>query len=181
MPIWSELTKGAQQELLAENRSRYEELKSLGLSLDLSRGKPGPDALELSNGMLGALEDFTAEDGTDARNYGTLAGLPELKRLFADLLDIPTEGMIVGGNSSLTHMYNTFVMLYLFGAPDATGAMDCKPWNRGDAAKVLCPVPGYDRHFNLSADFGAKLVNVSMLDDGPDMDEVEKLAATDPS
>jgi aspartate/methionine/tyrosine aminotransferase len=181
VPIWSELQKGEQQELLAVNRSKFEDLKSLGLKLDLSRGKPGPDALDVSNGLLGALDDYHTEDGTDVRNYGMPDGIPESKKLFSDLLGIPAENMIVGGNSSLTHMYNTFVMLYLFGAPDGMGAMDCKPWHREGPVKILCPVPGYDRHFNLSIDFGAKLVNIPMRDDGPDMDEVEKLAATDPS
>jgi DNA-binding transcriptional MocR family regulator len=89
--------------------------------------------------------------------------------------------MIVGGNSSLTHMYNCFVMLYLFGAPDGTGSMDCKPWHKEGPVKILCPVPGYDRHFNLALDFGAKLINIPMRDDGPDMDESEKLAASDPA
>jgi aspartate/methionine/tyrosine aminotransferase len=181
VPRWSELTKNEQQKLLAENRARYEELKGLGLRLDLSRGKPGPDALDLSNGLLGPLDDYHTEDGADARNYGVVDGLPELKRLFSDLLGVPAESMIAGGNSSLTHMYGAFTMLYLFGAPDGMGAMDCRPWHRGDAAKILCPVPGYDRHFNLSADFGAKLVNIPMQSDGPDMDEAERLAASDPS
>ncbi|MDR2162810.1 MAG: aminotransferase class I/II-fold pyridoxal phosphate-dependent enzyme [Clostridiales Family XIII bacterium] len=181
MPIWSELGKKDQQELLAESRARYDGLKARSLRLDLSRGKPGPDALDFSNGILGALEDYHAEGGIDVRNYGVVDGLPELKRLFADLLGVPAGNMIVGGNSSLTHMYNTFAMLYLFGAPDGMGDMDCRPWHRGDAAKILCPVPGYDRHFNLSADFGAKLVNIPMEKDGPDMDEAERLAASDPS
>jgi DNA-binding transcriptional MocR family regulator len=178
---WNELPVSELEKLLAENREKYEELKSLGLSLDLSRGKPGPDALDLSNGLLGALDDYHAADGTDVRNYGVLAGLPELKRLFEDLLGVPAASMIVGGNSSLTHMYNIFAMLFLFGATDGMGVMDCKPWHRGDAAKILCPVPGYDRHFSISADFGAKLVNVPVLDDGPDVDEAERLAASDPA
>jgi DNA-binding transcriptional MocR family regulator len=161
--------------------ARYEQLKARRIGLDLSRGKPGPDLLDMSDGLLEALDDYRAEGGIDTRNYGVIDGLPELKELFSDLLGIPTENMIAGGNSSLTHMYNTFVMLYLFGAPDGMGDMDCRPWHRGDAAKILCPVPGYDRHFNLSADFGAKLVNIPMRSDGPDMDEVERLAASDPS
>ncbi|MDR1292060.1 MAG: aminotransferase [Clostridiales Family XIII bacterium] len=175
------MKKDELRELLAANRAKYEELKSVGLSLDLSRGKPGPDVLDVSNGLLDALGDYRAEDGTDVRNYGVLDGLPEAKRLFSELLGIPAGSMIVGGNSSLTHMYNMFAMLYQFGATDGMGAMDCKPWHKESHVKILCPVPGYDRHFNLSLDFGAKLVNVPMLDDGPDMDEVERLAASDPS
>jgi DNA-binding transcriptional MocR family regulator len=167
--------------LLAENRAKYEELKALGLKLDLSRGKPGSDVLDVSNGFLGALDDYHAEDGTDARNYGVLDGLPEAKRLFSELLGVPAESMIVGGNSSLTHMYNSFVMLYLFGAPDGMGSMDCRPWHKEGQVKILCPVPGYDRHFNLAIDFGAKLLPVPLLEDGPDMDAVEELAAADPA
>jgi DNA-binding transcriptional MocR family regulator len=181
VPIWSELKRDELQKLLALNRSRYEELKALGLSLDLSRGKPGSDVLDMSNGLLGALDDYRAEDGTDVRNYGVLDGLPELKKLFSDLLGIPVENMIVGGNSSLTHMYNTFALFYLFGAPDGMGVMDCKPWHREHSVKIICPVPGYDRHFNLTIDFGAKPITVPMCDDGPDMDETEKLVVADPS
>jgi aspartate/methionine/tyrosine aminotransferase len=181
VPVWSELTRDELRELQAAYRSKYEELKSLGLSLDLSRGKPGPDVLDVSNGLLGALDDYRAEDGTDARNYGVPDGLPEAKRLFSDLLGIAPESMIVGGNSSLTHMYNAFGLLYLFGAPDGTGSMDCKPWHKEGPVKILCPVPGYDRHFNLTIDFGARPVTVPLHGDGPDMDEVERLAVSDPS
>jgi aspartate/methionine/tyrosine aminotransferase len=181
MPIWSELKKDEQRELLKAYRSEYEKLRSLGLNLDLSRGKPGADVLDMSGGLLGALDDYRAEDGTDVRNYGAPDGLPEAKRLFSDLLGMPPASMIVGGNSSLTYMYNTFAMFYLFGAPDAAGSMDCKPWSKEDSVKILCPVPGYDRHFNLSIDFGATLINIPMTGDGPDMDEAERLAASDPS
>jgi len=181
MSIWGELSKPELEKLLSEYKSKYEKLKSLGLDLDLSRGKPGSDVLDVSNGLLDALDDYRAKDGTDVRNYGVVSGLPELKRLFSDLLGVPDDRMIVGGNSSLTHMYNTFALLYLFGVPDDMGDMDSKPWHRGGSTKILCPVPGYDRHFNLSKDFGAELVAVPMLEDGPDMDAVEKLASSDPA
>jgi DNA-binding transcriptional MocR family regulator len=181
MPKWSELKKDELQELFAINQSKYRKLKLLDLKLDLSRGKPGADVLDVSNGFLGALDDYYAGDGTDVRNYGVPFGLPEAKRLFSDLLGIPAENMIVGGNSSLTHMYNVFALLYLFGATDGTGGRDCAPWHKEDRVKILCPVPGYDRHFNLSLDFGAELINIPLSDDGPDMDAVEKLAAADPA
>ncbi|MDR0519808.1 MAG: aminotransferase class I/II-fold pyridoxal phosphate-dependent enzyme [Clostridiales Family XIII bacterium] len=181
MAAWNELPKERLDALFGENKKRYDELAALGLKLDLSRGKPGPDVLDLSNGLLGALEDWRAEDGTDVRNYGVVTGLPELKNLFAELLGVSAERMIVGGNSSLTHMYNSFAMLYQFGAPDGMGGMDSKPWQKADAVKILCPVPGYDRHFGAASDFGAELVPVPMESDGPDMDEVERLASSDPA
>ncbi|MDR0817416.1 MAG: aminotransferase [Clostridiales Family XIII bacterium] len=161
--------------LLDEQKKKYEELKSLGLKLDLSRGKPGPEVLDISNGLLDGLDTYKTEDGTDIRNYGVLAGIPELKRLFEDLLGIPAASMIVGGNSSLTYMYNIFSMLYLF------GTLGGEPWVKQEKVKILCPCPGYDRHFALTADFGAELVIVPMTDDGPDMDTVERLAGEDPA
>ena len=105
---WRELSTEQLAAIRSEALKKFEEMKGRGLKLDLSRGKPGPDVLDLSNGMLDGLEDYKAEGGTDVRNYGVLDGLPECKRLFSELLDIPAEQMIVGGSSSLTHMYNTF-------------------------------------------------------------------------
>jgi len=173
---WRELSKEDLLEMKAEAVAEYEALKAKGLKLDLSRGKPGPDVLDLSNAMLDGLDTYKAEDGTDIRNYGVLDGLPECKQLFSDLLGIPAAQMIVGGNSSLTHMYNTFAMMYLFGAGDGS-----LPWSKAGSVKILCPVPGYDRHFSVSEDFGAELVPVPLLHDGPDMDVVESLAGSDPS
>jgi aspartate/methionine/tyrosine aminotransferase len=181
MPSWNELPKTELEELLADSRERYDELKALGLRLDLSRGKPGPEALDLSNGLLGDLGDWHAEGGTDVRNYGVVTGLPEMKRLFSELLGVAAERMIVGGNASLTHMYGAHALAFLFGLPDGMGAMDCKPWQRGPHTRIICPVPGYDRHFNVSKDFGAELVTVPMEPDGPDMDAVCELARKDPA
>jgi DNA-binding transcriptional MocR family regulator len=152
---------------------KYEEFKARGLKFDLSRGKPSGDVLDLSNGMLDRLDTWESEDGTDVRNYGVVAGLPECKRLFSELLGIDAERMILGGNSSLSHMYNVFTMLRDFGV----GAS--KPWSQEDKIKVLCPVPGYDRHFSLTEDLGAEMVPVPMTEDGPDMDIVEQLVAGD--
>ena len=173
---WQELPAVGLKAMRTEYTNKYEELKSKGLSLDLSRGKPGPDVLDLSNGLLGELDSYLAEDGTDVRNYGVLDGLPECKRLFSDILGISPDRMIIGGNSSLMYMYNTFGFLYLFGA--SLGAV---PWAKAERVKILCPSPGYDRHFSVSEDFGAEMIPVPMLDDGPDMKIVSELAASDPS
>jgi DNA-binding transcriptional MocR family regulator len=175
MSHWKDLPPEQLEVLLDEQKKKYEELTALDLKLDLSRGKPGPEVLDISNGLLGELDTYIAEDGTDIRNYGAPWGLPELRRLLAELLGISGASMIVGGNSSLTHMYSVFSILYRFGAPGG------EPWAAQDKIRILCPVPGYDRHFAVAADFGAELVPVPMTDDGPDMDEVERLVATDPS
>ena len=175
MKEWGELSVERLEAMRADASREYEELKAMGVKLDLSRGKPSSDVLDLSNGLLDGLDTWKSEDGTDIRNYGVIDGLPECKRLFSELLGIPEGNMIVGGNSSLTHMYNTWAFLYLFGA--AKGAV---PWGKAGHVKVLCPCPGYDRHFSVSEDFGAEMVPVAQLDDGPDMDAVEALAASDP-
>jgi aspartate/methionine/tyrosine aminotransferase len=185
---WQDFSKDELLAMRAELSARYEALKAKGLKLDLSRGKPSSDVLDLSNGLLAGIDGgrqsdgdagYFAEGGTDIRNYGVVDGLPECKRLFSELLGVPAERMIVGGNSSLTHMYNTMAFCYLFGASDEPG---CGPWSReAGGVKWLCPVPGYDRHFSVTQDFGATLVPVPLLEDGPDMDEVERLCADDPS
>ena len=171
---WSEVSSEQLAAMRKEAAEKYEEMKAVGLKLDLSRGKPGPDVLDLSNGMLDGLEDYTAEGGTDVRNYGVVDGLPECKRLFSDLLDIPESRMIVGGNSSLAHMYNTFALCYLFGSGESA-----LPWGKEERVKIICPCPGYDRHFSLTEDFGAEMITVPIREDGLDMDAVEALAGSD--
>jgi len=178
MKQWRECTKEELSAMREEYASRYEALKAKGLKLDLSRGKPSSDVLDLSNGMLDKLDTWLTEDGTDIRNYGVIDGLPECKRLFSDLLGVAPERMIVGGNSSLTYMYNTLALFYLFGA---SGEPGCGPWEKAEKVRWLCPVPGYDRHFSVTADMGAELVPVPMEADGPDMDEVERLVGSDPA
>ena len=173
--LWREMSDEQLMAMRGEAEAQYNELKAKGLKLDLSRGKPGSDVLDLSNSLLDGLDTWKSEDGTDIRNYGVLDGLPECKRLFSELLGVPADRMIVGGNSSLTHMYNTFAFLYLFGA--AEGAA---PWGK-ERVKILCPCPGYDRHFSVAEDFGAEMIPVPQLPDGPDMDAVEALALNDPS
>ena len=171
---WGDLPKEKLSEMKAEAMAEYEKMKAKGLKLDLSRGRPGTDVLDLSNDMLGALDTYKSEDGTDIRNYGVVDGLPECKRLFSDLLGIPAAQMIVGGNSSLTHMYNTNAMMCIFGA--GNGSL---PWSKAEKIKILCPTPGYDRHFSVSEDFGFEMITVPSLSDGPDMDAVEELVKND--
>ena len=159
------------EELLAA----YEETKSLGLKLNMARGKPGSDQLELSSEILGVLENPVAEDGTDCCNYGVLDGLPEAKRLMAIMLDDDPENVFVGGNASLTLMYDTIARFHSFGSLGST------PWCTLEAVKWICPVPGYDRHFAITEAFGYEMIPVTMNENGPDMDEVERLAASDAS
>jgi DNA-binding transcriptional MocR family regulator len=141
----------------------------------MSRGKPSPDILDLSNALLKAPTAFLTEDGTDARNYGALTGVAECKRLFGSLLDIPADQILLGNNASLELMYNAFNRLYVF------GALGGVPWRLLDKVKFLCPCPGYDRHFAVSQAYGAEMIRVPMTEDGPDMDLVEQLAGEDAS
>jgi aspartate/methionine/tyrosine aminotransferase len=173
---WRELSGEQLLAIRAEAVEKYEGLKAKGLKLDLSRGKPGADVLDLSNKMLDALDTYKAGDGTDIRNYGLVDGLPECKSFFLFLFEVSADQIIVGGNSSLTHMYNTYAMMYLFGAGEGFS-----PWGKETNVKILCPSPGYDRHFSISEDFGSEMIPVPMLPDGPDMDIVMELAASDPA
>ena len=173
MKNWKNFTK---EELLAQKdelQKKYEEIKGLGLDLNMSRGKPSPDVLDISNDLLGALDTYYTEDGTDVRNYGVPTGIPECKKLFSKLLDIPENNLIIGGNASLSHMYNIYSILYLF------GPVGFEPWSKLPKVKFLCPVPGYDRHFAVSEDFGTEMITVPMTEDGPDMDMVEDLVKND--
>lgn len=173
MTMWKDYSKEQLESMRTELMSSYLEFKAKELKLDLSRGKPGTDVLDLSNDLLKGLDTYYTENGTDVRNYGVLAGIPECKQLFSELLDIPSEQLIVGGNSSLSHMYLVHTILYMYGAPGSD------PWSKQEKIKILCPCPGYDRHFTVTDDFGAEMVVVPMLEDGPDMDIVEKLVAED--
>ncbi len=153
----------------------YERIKTLKLSLDLTRGKPSTAQLALSDGMLAlSPERCIDSNGVDARNYGGLDGLPAMKKLFAEILDVQPENVIVGGNSSLTMMYEVLSRACQFGVVDGNG-----PWNNITERKFLCPTPGYDRHFLITEHLGFKLIPVDMNDFGPDMDKVESLVAAD--
>jgi len=160
-----------------ELQQRYDAASKAGLSLDMTRGKPAPEQLDLADPLLGlpGAGRFRDEDNTDCRNYGGIDGLPAMKQLFADILGCRREDVIVGGNSSLTMMHDAIVRAVLFGAPGGD-----KPWGQQGTIRFVCPAPGYDRHFEITGHLGFELVNVEMADDGPDMDHVEALAA-DPS
>lgn len=152
-------------------KAEYEHLRSLHLTLDMSRGKPGFDNMDLSEEMfdlVGNDTGFKNIDGIDCRNYGGLDGLCELKNLFAEILGLTPDQIIVGGNSSLNMMFDTI-------SQAMTHGMGGEPWGKQDGLKFLCPVPGYDRHFAISEYFGFKLIPVEMDENGPDMDKVEEL------
>ncbi len=172
MTIYSELTKNELLDLKAELDKEYASHKAKGLSLNMARGKPAQAQLDLSMPMLDLVNSESAcisENGTDLRNYGVLDGIPECKRLMASMLDDEPENVIVFGNSSLTIMYDSIMRFMMFGTLGST------PWSRLDEVKFLCPVPGYDRHFAITERFGIEMINVPLLDDGPDMDLVEEL------
>ena len=159
---------------LRELQAKYDGYCAMHLDLDMSRGKPGPDQLDLTLGLLDCVNShsvYTAENGMDVRNYGGLVGIPEARRLFGDLLGVPPEMVIVGGNSSLNLMYDYIATAW------SKGVTGHEPWCRQGAVKFLCPVPGYDRHFAITEYFGIEMVDVPMTETGPDMDLVEQLIA----
>lgn len=163
----------SERELL---QKRYDEFKSRGLSLDMSRGKPGTEQLEISQHMLDIItsgSECKAETGLDCRNYGLLDGIPEMKRIFAEMLGLKPENIMVGGNSSLNMMFDTISCFM------TVGINGCKPWMLQDKVKFLCPVPGYDRHFGVTQYYNIEMVNVPMTPNGPDMDTVERLVSQD--
>ncbi|MEU4516919.1 aminotransferase class I/II-fold pyridoxal phosphate-dependent enzyme [Nonomuraea wenchangensis] len=154
----------------------YDALVQRGLSLDLTRGKPSPRQLDLSDDLLKLPTSYRAADGTDGRNYGNLQGLAELRELFAPLLQVPAGQLVVGGNASLALMHDTVVHALLSPVPGAA-----RRWVEEPEITFLCPVPGYDRHFTICERLGIRMVPVPMTADGPDMDVVERLVATDAS
>lgn len=155
---------------------RYQALSRHNLQLDMTRGKPAPEQLDLSDGILGVVgsSDCIGSDGTDYRNYGILTGIPEAKAFFAAYMEVEPDNIIVGGNSSLTMMYDAIAGAVLFGVPGGKG-----PWRDQEGVKFLCPVPGYDRHFAVCERLELEMVTVDVKDDGPDMDAVEALVAED--
>ena len=178
MKPYKELTRKELLDLQKELLAEYQSQKDKGLKLDISRGKPSKEQLDLSMPMLDVLGSDSvmhAEDGTDVRNYGLLDGIPEAKKLMGDLMGVDPSQVIVGGNSSLNIMYDMVARSELFGVMGST------PWSRLDKVKFLCPVPGYDRHFAVTEQFGIELINVPILADGPDMDAVEEYVNNDPA
>jgi len=164
--------------LAGEFQAAYDGLRGRNLSIDMTRGKPSPEQLDLSAGLLSAVteDDYQGEDGTDYRNYGILDGIPEAKRLFADYMEVTPDEIIVGENGSLPMMYDALAGGILFGMPGGDS-----PWKDQTPVKFLCPVPGYDRHFTICETLGFEMVNIAMDDDGPDMDAVEAAVRDDAS
>jgi DNA-binding transcriptional MocR family regulator len=173
-----ELNAYSKDQLVALEQSlmqRYDDFKKAGLNLDLTRGKPAADQLDLSNAMEGVLNgNFRAADGTDVRNYGGLEGLPEMRAFGAQLLGVKPSETLAAGNSSLTLMYQYVQFCLLFGAQGVDSA-----WKKEGNIKFLCPVPGYDRHFTICEALGIEMLNVPMTSTGPDMDQVESMLKND--
>lgn len=160
----------------SELEERFETLKAENLNIDMTRGKPCPEQLDLSSDMLECVtaSDYKTADGEDSRNYGGLDGIPEAKELFSQLLEVEPDELIIGGNASLTLMHDTALRAMVFGVVDSY-----VPWGKLSKVKFLCPTPGYDRHFAVCEFLGIEMINIDMTPDGPDMDEVEKLVAED--
>ena len=170
MKAYSQMSKTERQAALAAAEADYEALRELGLSLNIARGKPGREQLDLVSPMMDLLRsdsDYLC-DGIDVRNYGNLEGLPACRKLFADLLGVRPEQVFVGGNASLLLMYQVIAAAFLSGVRG-------EPWSLAEKVRWLCPAPGYDRHFKISESFGMELVTVPMTPEGPDMDLVEEL------
>ena len=178
MKPYAEMTKEELQELRKQLSTKYREYQGKDLRLDMSRGKPSVDQLDLSMGMMDVLssdDDLTCGDGTDCRNYGVLDGIKEAKELLGDMMEVHPDQIIIYGNSSLNVMYDTVSRSM------TQGVMGNTPWCKLDKVKFLCPVPGYDRHFAITEYFGIEMINVPMTPTGPDMDIVEELIANDDS
>ena len=175
---YSSLSREELSTLKDKLEQEFKEVKDLGLKLDMSRGKPSKTQLDLSMGMLDTVNsesNMDCEDGTDCRNYGILTGIPEIRRLMADMAGVSEKNVIVYGNSSLNIMFDTVSRSMTHGVMGST------PWAKLDKVKFLCPVPGYDRHFAITESFGIEMINVPLYEDGPDMDMVEKLVSEDPA
>ena len=173
MKKYVELSRKEKEELYSYLSEEYKSYKSKALSLDLSRGKPNSEQLDIADGLLSVPMDRAltkSESGFDCRNYGMLDGVPEAKRLFGELLGIAPKNIIVGGNSSLQLMYDALMRAMVFGTCDSL-----TPWCRESGLKWICVAPGYDRHFKITEDLGFELLTVRMTENGPDMDEVERL------
>lgn len=171
------LARDELQALHEQQKVNYADLQAKGLKLDLTRGKPAPQQLDLSNALLslpGA--NFRDGDGTDTRNYGGLHGLPELRAIFGELLGIPVPNLLAGNNASLEFMHDVVTYSMLHGGVDSA-----QPWIKEPAVKFLCPSPGYDRHFAITETLGIEMITVPMREDGPDVDLIEELVAADPA
>ena len=165
------------QQWQTQLQQEFENFKTQGLQLDITRGKPSSSQLDLSNMLDGILDgDYNSSNGTDVRNYGGLDGLDEMKSLGAQILSVPQDMILIGGNSSLTLMFQAVMQAYFFGYAGPESA-----WQKQDKVKFICPVPGYDRHFSICEHFGIEMLTVEMGESGPDMDQVEAMVKADPS
>ena len=176
MAAYKNLSVEELKELKTKLDAEFEEVKARGLNLDMSRGKPSAEQLNLSMGMMDVLtsdNDLICQEGVDCRKYGVLDGITEAKQLLADMMEVPKQNIIIFGNSSLNVMYDQIARAMTHGVLGST------PWAKLDKVKFLCPVPGYDRHFAITEHFGIEMINVPMTATGPDMDVVEKLVAED--
>ncbi len=169
-------TSMSKEELLNEKeklQKEYDEYAKLNLSLNMARGKPCEEQLDITEGMLTVMqknEDCFTDKGFDCRNYGLVDGLDDAKKMFAPIIGVPWDQIIMGGNSSLNLMYDAMARCMLYGVNGGNG-----PWVKQEKVKFLCPVPGYDRHFAICESLGIEMINVPLLSDGPDMDVVEEL------
>lgn len=178
MASYKEMSKEELLQLQAQLKGQYKEMQDKGLRLDMSRGKPCIEQLDIAMGMMDVLNsdtDLTCDDGTDCRNYGVLEGIREAQDLIGAMNEVPAENILIYGNSSLNIMYDTISRSVTH------GVMGNTPWCKLDKVKFLCPVPGYDRHFSITEYFGIEMINVPMTSTGPDMDMVEKLVSEDKS
>lgn len=178
MKKYTEMSETELKEQLAVLTKEYESAKAKGLKLDMSRGKPSPAQIDVSNEILDVVNSKTgciSDSGTDCRNYGIMEGIPEARQLMGEFLRVPKENVFVCGNASLNIMYDCVSSAMLFGIMGST------PWCHLDKVKFLCPVPGYDRHFKITELMGIEMINIPMTENGPDMDMVEKLVSSDSS
>ena len=178
MKKYSDMSKEELLTLKAQLDKEYADIKAKGLALDMSRGKPSADQLDLSMGLMNVLSsdsDLKCETGVDCRNYGVIDGIPEAKRLLGEMSEVNPDHIIIYGNSSLNVMFDSIARSM------TQGVMGNTPWCKLDKVKFLCPVPGYDRHFKITEFFGIEMINVPMTPQGPDMDMVEKLVSEDAS
>ena len=178
MTAYKDLSREELLEIKKRLEKEFDKVRAQGLHLDMSRGKPSKAQLDLSMGMMDVLtsdSDLVCIEGVDCRNYGVIDGIKEAKQLFADMMEVPKDNIIIFGNSSLNVMYDTVARAMTHGIMGST------PWCKLDKVKFLCPVPGYDRHFAITEHFGIEMINVPMTENGPDMDIVQQYVENDPA